>query len=165
MRVRSISHAPAAGLAAGFALAGLGAALISQHLMGMEPCPWCIVQRIAYLLVAFFALLTLPIQQKRAIARALLVLALLSAIGGLAAALYQQFVAAPAGACAFSAPQRFLLWTGLDYALPGFFQASAPCDEANAPLLGVPYAWWSVALATILIGLLIRALIQTGVRR
>ena len=166
MRVRSISHAATAGLVAGLALAGLAIALASQHLWGMEPCAWCIAQRIAYLLVAVLALLSLPIRQSRVSARLLLGLALAAALAGLAAALYQHFVAAAEpGSCAFTVPQRVIMWTGLDYHAPWFFQASAPCDEANAPLLGLPYSLWSGALAIVLIALLLRAIYLTGVRR
>ena len=158
MRVRSISHAGTAGLIAIVAWGGVGAALISQHLFGLQPCPWCIAQRIAYLLVGFFAVLSILATQVSVWARIPL------AVAGLAGALYQHLVAAQTASCAFTTVDRFLMATGLDEALPEVFKATAACDEANAPMLGVPYSLWSAALALVLLGLTIRAFIRAGVR-
>ena len=33
-------------------LAALGAALVSQHVYGMQPCPWCVLQRVIFLAIA-----------------------------------------------------------------------------------------------------------------
>ncbi len=164
MRVRSISHAGTAGLIAIVAWGGVGAALISQHLFGLQPCPWCIAQRIAYLLVGFFAVLSILATQVSVWARIPLAVAGLAAAAGLAGALYQHLVAAQTSSCAFTAVDRFLMATGLDEALPEVFKATAACDEANAPMLGVPYSLWSAALALVLLGLTIRAFIRAGVR-
>ena len=65
MRVRSISHAATAVLIAVLAWGGVAAALISQHAFDMQPCPWCIIQRLTYLLVGLFALLSLTATQSR----------------------------------------------------------------------------------------------------
>jgi hypothetical protein len=34
------------------ALAAVGAALVSQHRFGMEPCPWCVLQRLIFVGIA-----------------------------------------------------------------------------------------------------------------
>jgi protein dithiol:quinone oxidoreductase len=164
MRARSISHAGTAGLIAVAAWGGVLAALASQHLFDMQPCPWCIIQRLAYLLVGFFAILSLLATQSSLRARAPLLLAAVASIGGLAAALYQHFVAASTSSCAFTAADKFLMATGLDEMLPSVFKATAACDEANAPLLGIPYSLWSAALAVILLALIVRAIRLAGVR-
>ena len=44
---------------AGLSLGAVGAALATQHLMGMEPCPWCILQRLIFVTIALAALLGL----------------------------------------------------------------------------------------------------------
>ncbi|MGE0800214.1 MAG: disulfide bond formation protein B [Lautropia sp.] len=165
MRVRSISHAGTAALIALAAWGGVAAALVSQHVFDLQPCPWCIVQRLAYLLVGLLALLTLPVRQSAALARSLLALAALAALGGLAAALHQHFVAAQTSSCAFTAADRWVMWTGLDELLPAVFKATAACDQANAPMLGVPYSLWSAALAVLLLALIVRAWGRAGVRR
>jgi len=146
------------------AWAGVGAALVSQHFFDMQPCPWCTVQRLLYILVGLFAVLSLPVTQSSLRARALLLLAGLAAIGGLAAALHQHFVAAQTSSCAYTAADRFMMATGLDELLPALFKATAACDEANAPMLGVPYSLWSAALALMLLLLVGRALLRAGVR-
>jgi disulfide bond formation protein DsbB len=164
MRARSISHTGTAVLIALLAWAGVGAALVSQHFFDMQPCPWCTVQRLLYILVGLFAVLSLPVTQSSLRARALLLLAGLAAIGGLAAALHQHFVAAQTSSCAYTAADRFMMATGLDELLPALFKATAACDEANAPMLGVPYSLWSAALALMLLLLVGRALLRAGVR-
>ena len=164
MRARSISHAGTAGLIAVLAWGGVLAALLSQHVFGLQPCPWCTIQRLAYLLVGFFALLSLFATQSSLWARTPLLLAGLAAAGGLAAALYQHLVAAETASCAFTAADKFMMATGLDELLPSVFKATAACDEANAPMLGVPYSLWSAALALILLAFVIRAMLRAGVR-
>jgi len=164
MRARSISHTGTSALIVVVAWGGVLAALVSQHVFGLQPCPWCIVQRLAYLLVGLFALLSLPVTQSSLWARLPLLLAGTAALGGLAGALYQHFVAAETASCAFTAADRFLLATGLDELLPAVFKATAACDEANAPMLGVPYSLWSAALAVVLIGLVAHAIRRAGVR-
>ena len=143
---------------------GVLAALVSQHVFGLQPCPWCTIQRLAYLLVGFFARLSLFATQSSLWARTPLLLAGLAAAGGLAAALYQHLVAAETASCAFTAADKFMMATGLDELLPSVFKATAACDEANAPMLGVPYSLWSAALALILLAFVIRAMLRAGVR-
>ena len=157
MRVRSISHIGTAGQAALVAWGGVLLALASQHFAGLEPCPWCIVQRAAYLAAGLFALIAALLQRPLPLHRLFIGLAALSALGGLAAALHQHFVAAQTSSCAFTAADRWLSWSGLADWLPSVFAATASCDEANAPMLGLPYSVWSMLLALLLLVLLWRA--------
>ena len=56
---------PPAALLAGTALvsvAAVGVALVSQHVFGMEPCPWCILQRVIFLAIALVCLVGLVCQ-------------------------------------------------------------------------------------------------------
>lgn len=164
MRSRSISHTKTAGLVFLLAWGGVAAALVTQHGFGLEPCPWCVIQRLLYLLAGLFALGSMFVRQRAGIARSLLGLSALASIGALATALYQQLVAAKTGSCALTSADRFLMATGLDEALPSIFKATAACDEANAPMFGVPYALWSVALAILLLGLIANAWAGAGRR-
>jgi disulfide bond formation protein DsbB len=41
---------------------------------------------------------------------------------------------------------RIVQATTLDVRLPLLFSATANCDEANVPLLGVPFAVWSMLI-------------------
>ncbi len=162
MRVRSISHIGTAGQAVLTAWGAVALALVSQHLAGFEPCPWCVVQRMAYLAVGLFALMAVLGRRSTVAYRLFLVAAALSAVGGLAAALHQHFVAAKTASCAFTAADRWISWSGLADWLPSVFSATAACDEANAPMLGLPYSVWSMLLALLLLGLLGRAFFRRG---
>lgn len=164
MRVRSISHAGTAVAIAVIAWGAVAAALISQHRFGMQPCPWCIVQRLAYLLVGLLAILSLAATQTSLRARAPLFVAAIAAVSGFAAAMYQHFVAAESSSCAFTAADKFVMATGLDELLPSVFKATAACDQANAPLLGIPYSLWSAALAVLLLAGIARAFARAGIR-
>jgi protein dithiol:quinone oxidoreductase len=164
MRARSISHAGLSRLIALLAWGAVALALVSQHVWGMQPCPWCIIQRLAYLLVGFFALLSLFATQSSLWARTGLLLAGLAALAGGITALYQHLVTAQTSSCAFTAADKFLRATGLDELLPSVFKATAACDEANAPMLGVPYSLWSLALALALLALIVQAMRRAGIR-
>src|SRR5689334_16549357 len=45
------------GAIALIAIAAVGAALVSQHRFGMEPCPWCVLQRLIFVGIAIAALI------------------------------------------------------------------------------------------------------------
>ena len=164
MRLRSISHTKTAGLVFLLAWGGVATALVSQHGFGLEPCPWCIVQRFMYLLAGLFALASMFVRQRAWLARILLGVAAVATTGSLVTAAYQQLVAAKTGSCALTMADRFFMATGLDEALRSVFKATAACDVANAPMLGVPYALWSAALAIVLLGLIAQAWARAGQR-
>ncbi len=122
-----------------FALAAVGAALVSQHGFDMQPCPWCVLQRLVFVAIAAAALVGLLVP----VAGALLVLAL--ALAGAAAALWQHFVAVSAESCDLTLADRIMAASGLDAAWPGVFMATATCAEAQVELLGLDYELWSLA--------------------
>jgi disulfide bond formation protein DsbB len=130
------------------ALLGLGAvaaALVSQHVYDMQPCPWCVLQRLIF--VAIAAACVLGLLWRGAAGRvAAAVLALALALSGVAAALYQNQVAAKTESCSFTFPERFIAATGLDGWLPDVFQARASCIDAAVDLWGLPYEFYSLAL-------------------
>lgn len=130
-------------------LSAIGAALVSQHVFDMQPCPWCVLQRLIYVAIAVAALLGLL---WRAQAGRLVALGLVVALSlaGLAAALWQHFVAAQSASCLLTFPDRLLAALGLDAQLPEVFQPRASCADAAVALLGVPYEFWSLALYVLL---------------
>jgi disulfide bond formation protein DsbB len=130
------------------AIAGFGAvgiALITQHVFDMQPCPWCILQRLVFVAIALTALTGLAWQSLWG-RRALPLLLLLLCSFGVAAALWQHFVAAASSSCNLTLADRIVSATQLDELLPGVFQPRATCAEAAAQLLGVPYEFWSLTL-------------------
>jgi disulfide bond formation protein DsbB len=138
------------GAVALLALAAVALAVLLQHAFGMEPCAWCTFQRLIYLAVAAAALLALSLRRSRPAFVAGSLLTALLAAGGVWAALHQQLVASKADACVYTFADRFLLRSGLDAMLPWLFEATASCADANAPLLGLPFATWSAALFALL---------------
>jgi disulfide bond formation protein DsbB len=130
----------------GLACAGaVGAALVSQHQFGMEPCPWCILQRLLFIVIAVVCLVAAALPSPPA-RRALAVLAVPVAASGVAAALWQHFVAAKSSSCALTLADRIVSGLGLDTRWPEVFEVRASCADAATTLVGVPYEFWSLAL-------------------
>lgn len=153
MRISSIPHRRLAAALPLLAWGSVAIALMTQHLLGMHPCPWCILQRVGYLLIGAVALPALLPAHSRAtalLAGLAFLLAGMLALGTLGVALYQHWVAAASDACTITVADKFLMSSGLSVWLPEVFQPTASCAEANASLLGVPYALWSAALAVCL---------------
>lgn len=134
---------------AALCVAAVGAALVSQHVFDMQPCPWCILQRIIYLAIAALCLLGAAIPAPLA-RRGVGVLALLLALSGGASALYQELVASKSQSCNLTFADKVISALGLDGALPDLLAVRANCADAAVAILGVPYAYWSLALFAVL---------------
>ena len=65
---------------------------------------------------------------------------------GIAAALWQHFVAAASASCNLTLADRIVSGLQLDALMPDVFQATANCAEAAVDLFGIPYEFWSLAL-------------------
>jgi protein dithiol:quinone oxidoreductase len=139
-------------------LAAVGAALVSQHAFGMQPCPWCVLQRVIFLAVA--AACVVGLLWRSALGQMIAAsAALLLALCGVAAALWQHFQAASSASCNLTLADKIVSgWLGLDSLLPDVFSARASCADAAVSLLGVPYDFWSLALFAALAFALLRAL-------
>ena len=123
----------------------VGSALVTQHGFGMEPCPWCVLQRLIFVAVGAVALLGLAWRTVLG-QRAVLFVLLLLCGSGIAAALWQHFVAKASASCNLTLADRIVSGLRLDALLPEVFQATASCAEAAVDLIGVPYEFWSLAL-------------------
>jgi protein dithiol:quinone oxidoreductase len=130
---------------AGVCFAAVGAALVSQHGFDMQPCPWCVLQRLIFVAIGAVALLGLAWRSR--LGQRLLPLGLLLLCGlGIAAALWQHFVAAASNSCNLTLADRVVAGLRLDALLPSVFQATASCADAAVDLAGIPYEFWSLAL-------------------
>ena len=132
---------------AGVALAAVAAALVSQHVFDMQPCPWCVLQRLVFVAIGLVALLGLG-WRSRTSQRAVPLLLLVLSVCGIAAALWQHFVAAASVSCNLTFADRVMTATRLAELLPSVFEARATCADAAVNLAGVPYEFWSLALFT-----------------
>jgi disulfide bond formation protein DsbB len=145
-------------------VAAVAMALFGQHVQGMQPCPWCILQRLIYLTMASVALLTLALRARWAAAQTGGgVLIGLLAVCGVAAALYQNLVAAHLPSCDMTLADRIVSGLGVDALAPELFEVRASCAEAAVKLLGVPYELWSCALFVAIAAVAVR-LTQVGRR-
>ena len=125
-------------------VAAVGAALVSQHVFNMQPCPWCALQRLILLTIAAVCLLAGVVGRSgRRVGAAL---AVLLALSGAGAALWQHFKAASSVSCNLTLADKILSSLQLDRVLPGVFEPRASCADAAVNLLGVPYDFWSLGL-------------------
>ena len=126
-------------------LAAIGAALVSQHVFDMQPCPWCVLQRAVFAAIALVALVGALLRQRLVQACALLATELL-ATAGAAAALWQHFVAKSSSSCNLTLADRIVSGLQLDALAPEVFAPRASCADAAVDLLGLPYEFWSLGL-------------------
>ena len=126
-------------------IGAVGAALVTQHVFDMQPCAWCVLQRMIFLAIAAAALVGLlwraPLGRRIGAG-----LALVLAACGVSAATWQHFVAANTASCDLSLAERIVAATGLDGRLPEAFMPMASCADAAVKLAGLPYEFWSLAL-------------------
>jgi protein dithiol:quinone oxidoreductase len=135
---------PAGILAA--SLLSLAVALISQHAFDIQPCPWCVLQRLLFLAIAVVCAIGLcwRVNSARVLIGAL---TLVLALTGVAAAGWQHFVAARSASCNLTLADKIVGRTlHLDRLLPSVFEARASCADAAVDLLGIPYDFWSLGL-------------------
>lgn len=141
------------------------AAVASQLLLDMRPCPWCILQRLIFLVIAVLCLATAFVPWRRA-RIALNVGTVLFAAMGIVAAVYQHEVASKMFSCNLTFADKVISALGVESLWPTVFQVTATCAEAAVSLLGVPFEYWSLALfaliALVASGLVIRSVRVDG---
>ncbi len=139
-------------LLAGLAAWGsVGAAYYAQHVLQMLPCPWCILQRILFIVTGagLIGLAALPDARDglAALGRRLLVaLTGAFALGGMAAALWQNRVASKSASCDMTLADHIISGIGLDAQWPELFEVRASCADAAVDMFGLPFELWSLAL-------------------
>jgi protein dithiol:quinone oxidoreductase len=94
----------------------------------------------------------------------LLVLTALAA-SGVAAAVWQHFVAASAASCNLTLADRIVGTLTLDALWPEVFMATATCAEAKVNLFGLPYEAWSGLLFAVMALIGLRMLLGKPGRR
>ena len=137
-------------------LGAVGVAALAQYQFDMQPCPWCVLQRLIYIVVGVLALLGAVLSGTPR--RLAVVLALLGALSGVASALWQQLHAINEASCDLSLAERIIAKLHLDRILPQLFIAYASCADAAVSVLHIPFAVWSCAMFVLLALLLAWAL-------
>ena len=125
----------------------LGVALYLQHWKNLDPCPWCVVQRIGFMLIGLVALLAALHRPARSGIAVYGGLVSLVSIGGIAAAGYQIYLQMDpkrALSCAGSAVERILDKLALGKLIPPLLQYDGPCTLKPWSLLGMSIPEWSL---------------------
>lgn len=128
----------------------IGVGLLLQHVVGLNPCPLCIFQRIAYFALALFALIAAWLGPRPS-SRWLGGLALLSALTGVGLASRHVWLQMnPQGLSCGPGLAAMLENFPLTDVLPKVFRGSGDCSEAAWVLLGLTIADWSLLWFVIL---------------
>lgn len=139
--------------------------LYLQHVVGLEPCPMCIVQRYVLVLVAIVSGLTAITPQSRLLIAGSSLLVLLSGFGAFVAA-RQSFLQwyppeiASCGRDFYGMIETF----PLKRAIPMIFKGSGDCAKVDWTFLGGSIANWSF-VCFVVIGLIAIALITRLARQ
>ena len=149
------------GLIALACVAMLAFGLYLQHVVGLEPCPMCIVQRYALVLVALFTGLA-GLFRSRGLQVTGGLLALVAAVGGAYTAAAQSWLqwyppeVVSCGRDLYGMIETF----PLKRALPLIFRGGGDCSKVDWSLFGLTLANWSFIAFTVLSLLLITLLVR-----
>lgn len=145
---------------AALSLLAVGVALWTQHALDMQPCAWCVLQRLIFVAIALAALPGLA-WRHRAVQASSAMLMFGLGLAGVAAALWQHFVAAASSSCNLTLADRIVGGMKLDEHWPDIFMATASCADAKVDLFGLPYEAWSLALFAVMGAVGVRLLLPS----
>ena len=126
----------------------VGFALYLQHGTGLDPCPLCVAQRVAFLSVGLAALVAALHRPRSAGITVYAVFAGLLAAGGAAIAVYHLWIQSDpkrASACVGSPVERIIDASNLAEWVPPLFRYDGPCTLKPWSLLGLSIPEWSLA--------------------
>ena len=125
--------------------------LYLQHVVGLEPCPMCIMQRYAFIGVALAALVAGLHSPGRSGTRVYAGLILLLALTGGGVAVRQSWIQLYPPEFAECGPDlEFMLGSfPLADALPMIFQGAGDCSKVDWTFLGLSIANWSLVMFTL----------------
>ena len=139
--------------------------LYLQHVVGLEPCPMCVVQRYALVALALFAGLASAVRGHGARV-AWAVLGIVASVGGAFTAARQSWLQwyppefTSCGRDIYGMIETF----PLQRALPMIFRGSGDCSKIDWTFLGLTIANWSF-IAFAVFGILLIGLMAIGARR
>ncbi len=122
-------------------------ALYLQHVKDLDPCPWCIVQRLGYIAIGLLALIAALWRPAGFGIGVFSLLAALLAIGGGAAATYHIYLQRDperANACTGSALEKMLDASHIGKMIPPLLQYDGPCTLKPWSMLGLSVPEWSL---------------------
>lgn len=125
-------------------LALLGGALYLQHGLGEDPCPLCVLQRYAYLLIAIFAFGGAMARGWRCITVARWLVGLTALGGAIAAGDLIWVQHNPMVSCGYDAVEAFVDALPPSRWLPSVFKVQGMCQTVYPPLLGLSLPVWAL---------------------
>jgi len=131
----------------------LGFAAYLQHVEQLDPCPWCIVQRLLFIVVGVISLVAALHRPGAVMAAFYAILGAATALGGVVAAGYHVYLQsddARANACAGSAVERFLDRTDVGSWIPPLLQYDGPCTLKPWTFLWLSIPEWSLICFVVL---------------
>ena len=135
-------------LFAGFALVPLAlltAGIVLQQLKGLAPCPLCVMQRAAYVLIALIALVAALRQPKgRGTAGYFSVLAMVALVGLGVAVRHVWVLHHPKFGCGIDVLEQLVNDLPTAKLLPWLFHASGECTAPQPAILGLQVPEWSL---------------------
>jgi len=136
------------------------AVIYVQGVQQLDPCPLCVVQRIAYLFCALAALAGVFVVSRLMVRFFALLLGLFSLFGAVIAShqLWLIYFGDPFS-CEVSLEEQLLNTLPLAQWWPLMFDASGSCIDASAVFFGLPIAVWSLlafAGVALMAGVLVR---------
>jgi disulfide bond formation protein DsbB len=134
------------GLAAALSIGTLSIDLLYQRLFDRQPCPWCNVEQLSFLVVAVGTALGVAVRRSTISAGVLAGLVLVLAASGIAAS-FAQLDAEKSASCDLATADHIIAGLRLDRVLPALIHAPARCDAAKA-LLDPRYWRWSAGVFT-----------------
>ena len=122
----------------------LGFGLYLQHVVGLEPCPMCIVQRYALVLIAIVAGVTAAMKSRGAHVAGAGLMVLLAGFGGFVAARQSWLQWYPPETASCGRDFYGMIETfPLKRAIPMIFKGSGDCTKVDWTFLGGSIANWS----------------------
>ena len=142
----------------------IGFALYLQHSLGLEPCPMCILQRYAFIVVGVIALVA-AIQDPALLGRRIYsgLLVVMAATGGGVAMRHVYLEHYPPKIFDCGADFGFMLESfPLTQALPMIFRGTGDCTKVAWRFLGLSIAEWSLICFALLI---VAAVVAARIKR
>lgn len=130
----------------------LGAGLTIGVLLNLHPCPFCIFQRVLYIVLGLAAVVGAVWTTSRPVRLGAAGVGVAAAVAGLVTASYQtymQLFPASVVECGFSEPnaiERFVDWLGTYWEF--MFLATGLCSSVDWTFLGLSMANWSIPAFT-----------------
>jgi disulfide bond formation protein DsbB len=158
------------GLLALACVAMLAFGLYLQHVVGLEPCPMCIVQRYALVLVAVIAGLAASFRGRGVHVAGAALMTLVAGFGGFTAARQSWLQWYPPEVASCGRDLYGMIETfPLKRAIPMIFKGSGDCTKIDWTFLGLSIANWSflcfLGIAVIGLVLIVRQSRSGGSRR